>query len=79
VVNWNSGPGSQSVIAGIPAFVGPDSLAAPVGNLDWSKIESPVKTDRDQWIIDIAHTEWTVAEIATGEPLARLLPRLQSF
>jgi hypothetical protein len=79
VVNWNSGPGSQSVIAGIPAFVGPDSLAAPVGNLDWSTIESPAKIDRDQWLIDIAHTEWTVAEIATGEPLARLLPRLQSF
>jgi hypothetical protein len=34
VINENSGPGCQSVIAGVPAFVGADSLAAPVANLD---------------------------------------------
>jgi hypothetical protein len=32
VVNHNSGPGSQAVLNGVPAFVDSSSLAAPVGN-----------------------------------------------
>jgi hypothetical protein len=73
VVNWNSGPGPQSVIAGVPAFVGPNSLAAPVANLDLSMIETPHMPDRTQWINQLAHTEWTTQELATGLPIKRLL------
>jgi hypothetical protein len=76
VINWNSGPGSQAIMSGVPAFVDASSLAAPVGNLDWSQIESPARPDRQQWLIDIAHTEWTCAELATGQPLVRLMPGL---
>lgn len=72
VINWNSGPGSQAVIAGVPAFVGPSSMAAPVANLDWSQIEKPVRPDRDSWLNWLAHAEWTVDEIASGEPLSQL-------
>jgi hypothetical protein len=77
VINWNSGPGVQAAIAGVPVFVGASSLAAPVGNLDLSQIEKPVCPDRANWLVDIAHTEWTVEEIATGYPIKRLLPGLQ--
>ena len=73
VVNHNSGPGSQAVIAGVPAFVGFSSLAAPVGNVTMSNIEKPDRPDREEWFNEMAHTEWTVDEIATGLPLARLL------
>jgi hypothetical protein len=73
VINHNSGPGSQAVIAGVPAFVGLSSLAASVGNLTMVNIENPVRPDREEWLYQIAHTEWTVKEIATGLPLARLL------
>lgn len=73
VVNWNSNPGVLSVMSGIPAFVGGDSLAAPVGNLDLASIENPRRPDRRQWINDLAYTEWTVEEIASGLPLSRLL------
>lgn len=73
VVNWNSGPGVQSVLAGVPAFVGSSSLAAPVANLDLSLIETPKRSDRTQWLNDLCYTEWTVEEIATGIPVARLL------
>lgn len=73
VINWNSGPGSQAVINGVPAFVGATSLAAPVGNLDWTQIENPARQDRAGWLEHIAHTEWTVNEIATGYPIRRLL------
>lgn len=76
VINENSGPGCQSIIAGVPAFVGVDSLAAPVANLDLLDIEKPWMPDRTAWLEDIAHTEWTVEEIASGYPLQRLLPRL---
>jgi hypothetical protein len=78
VINENSSPGCQSVIAGVPAFVGTDSLAAPVANLDLLDIEKPWMPDRTAWLEDIAHTEWTVEEIASGYPLQRLLPGLQS-
>lgn len=76
VINENSGPGCQSIIAGVPAFVGADSLAAPVANLDLLNIEKPWMPDRTAWLEDIAHTEWTVEEIASGYSLQRLLPRL---
>jgi len=78
VINENSGPGCQSIIAGVPAFVGADSLAAPVANLNLLDIEKPWMPDRTAWLEDIAHTEWTVEEISLGYPLQRLLPRLQS-
>jgi hypothetical protein len=73
VVNHNSGPGSQAIIAGVPAFVGLSSLAAPVSNVTMGNIENPDRPNREEWLNQIAHTEWTVEEIATGLPLARLL------
>ena len=76
VINWNSGPGVQAAMAGVPVFVGASSLAAPVGNQDLSHIEKPVRPDRANWLVDIAHTEWTVNELATGYPIKRLLPGL---
>ena len=72
VINWNSGPGSQAIIQGVPAFVGPTSLAAPVANLDLSQIERPVMPDRNKWFQDICHTEWTLDEIGSGLPVSRL-------
>jgi len=68
VVNCNSTPGVLSVIKGIPAFVCPTSLAAPVANLDLSQIENASRPDREGWINDLAWTEWTVPEIEQGIP-----------
>jgi hypothetical protein len=73
VVNHNSGPGSQAVLNGVPAFVDVTSLAADVGNLDLSSIEQPVRPDRSDWLEKLAQTEWYVEEIASGLPLERLL------
>jgi len=73
VVNYNSGPGSQAILAGVPAFVDASSLAAPVGNLDLSTINNPSRPDRAQWLEQLAHTEWYTDEIATGVPLERLM------
>lgn len=73
VVNWNSNPGIESTIHGVPAFVGPDSLAAPVANQDLACIENPRLLDRQQWLNDLAYTEWTLDEIVQGLPLDRLI------
>ena len=32
----------------------------------------PLRPDRTQWLNDIAHTEWTLEEIAGGEPSKHL-------
>jgi hypothetical protein len=73
IINHNSGPGTQAIINGVPAFVGASSLAAPVANLDLAQIENPLRPDRTQWIEQLAHTEWTIPEIESGLPLQRLL------
>jgi hypothetical protein len=59
VINYNSGPGIQAVIAGVPAVVDQTSLAHNV-------------TDRRQWLIEICHTEYTVEEIESGSWIKRI-------
>ena len=73
VLNWNSGPGPQALMAGIPAFVGPASLASAIANWDLSQIENPPRPDRSVWLEQLAHTEWTVEEIKSGLPFSRLV------
>ena len=72
VVSWSSNPGIHAILNGIPAFVGPQSLAYDVANHDLSMIEKPLMPDRAQWLNDYAYTEWTVEEIAQGTPFSRL-------
>lgn len=76
VVNWSSNPAVEAVRDGIPVFVGPSSLAYDVGNHSLENINDPVRPDRQQWLNDLAHTEWTVQEIAEGIPLKQLTDRL---
>jgi hypothetical protein len=73
VVNHNSGPGTQAILNGVPAFVHSSSLAAPVSNTDLSSLNNPVRPDRTAWLEKLACTEWYTDEIATGLPLKRLL------
>lgn len=71
-VCWSSNPGIHSILKGVPAFVGPSSLAYDVANHDLNNIESPVRPDRQQWLNDYAHTEYTVEEISQGIPIKHL-------
>jgi len=72
VINWSSNPGIIAAMRGVPVFTSFSSLAWSVANLDVNKINNPDTPDRRQWLNDLAHTEWTTEEIATGEPIARL-------
>jgi len=59
VINYNSGPGIQATIAGVPVIVDSSSLAYNV-------------VDKEQWLIDICHTEYTLNEIESGTWVRRI-------
>jgi hypothetical protein len=75
VVNYNSGPGIQAAIAGVRPIVDETSLAAPVA-VQYADIEKPYTVNRDLWLIQICHTEYTIPEIKAGLWLTRLAPAL---
>jgi hypothetical protein len=77
VINYNSGPGIQAAIAGVRPVVDATSLAHSVG-VSWADLERPYTLDRQQWLTEICHTEYTVSEIERGLWLDRLLPALQA-
>lgn len=72
VVNHNSSSAVQAILNGIPAVVSTTSIAAPVAATDLSCINNLIRPDRQQWINDLAWSEWTVEEIAQGIPLQLL-------
>jgi hypothetical protein len=71
MVNYNSGPGIQAALAGTRPIVDRTSLAWPVG-IDIKDIELPYTVDRDQWLVEICHTEYTLKEIEQGQWITRL-------
>jgi hypothetical protein len=76
VVNWSSNPAVEAVRNGIPVFVGPSSLAWDVSNHSFDTINDPIEPNRQQWLNDLAHTEYTIQEIAQGLPLKNLTSKL---
>jgi hypothetical protein len=71
IVNYNSGPGIQAAIAGVRPIVEMSSLAYPVG-VGLADIEQPYTTNRDLWLTQISHTEYTVPELEQGLWLKRI-------
>jgi hypothetical protein len=71
MVNYNSGPGIQAALAGTRPIVDQTSLAWPVA-INLNQIDQPYNIDRDQWLIEICHTEYTIKEIQQGLWLQRL-------
>lgn len=75
VVNYNSGPAVQAAIHGSPIICDSSSLAYPVSE-KWENIENPQLPNREDWLLKLSHTEWTVEEIAQGIPLGRIIPKI---
>jgi hypothetical protein len=71
IVNYNSGPGIQAGLAGTRPIVDQTSLAYPI-SIDINNIEQPYTVDRDQWLVEICHTEYTIEEISQGTWIQRL-------
>lgn len=72
VINLSSTPAILAAIEGIPIFTSPDSLAYPVSMKNIEKIEDPVMPDRQLWLEQICHTEWSLSEIESGIPIKRI-------
>ena len=75
VVNYNSGPGIQAAISGTRPIVDQSSLAYPV-SVSYAELEQPYLIDRDRWLVEICHTEYTLNEIQQGTWLKRIAPAL---
>lgn len=75
IVSYNSGPGIQAALAGTRPVVNPSSLAYPV-SVAIADIEQPYEVDRDRWLVEICHTEYTVDELKRGIWLNRIRPAL---
>ena len=71
VINHNSGVPIHAAIAGTPVICDKSSLAFPMSDTI-DNILNPVLPEREDWLISLAHTEWTVEEIAKGIPIKRL-------
>jgi hypothetical protein len=76
LINYNSGPGIQAAIAGIRPVVASSSLAYPVG-VGFADIEQPYLKDRETWLTQICHTEYTLDELRRGTWISRLAPALE--
>lgn len=76
VVNYNSNPAIESVLAGVPVYVDQSSLCWDVGNPILSDVNNPARPDRTEWLKQISYTEWLVEEIRQGLPWKRLKPHL---
>lgn len=77
VVNYNSGPGIQAAISGTRPIVDRTSLAYPV-SVSYAELEQPYLLDRDRWLVEICHTEYTLQEIQQGIWLPRIQPALST-
>jgi hypothetical protein len=75
VVSYNSGPGIQAAISGTRPVVDKTSLAYPV-SVNIQDIEKPYDVDRDQWLTEVCHTEYTLEEITQGLWLKRIASAL---
>jgi hypothetical protein len=71
LVNHNSGPGIQAALAGTRPMVDTSSLAHPV-SIQMKDIDQPYTVDRDQWLVEICHTEYKLSEIEQGSWIKRL-------
>ena len=72
LINWSSNPATQAVMNGIPVFTGQSSLAWDMSMKSLTNINNPLMPDREQWLNNLAYTEWSVPEISQGTPIKHL-------
>ena len=51
---------------GIPVFAAEHSPAAPIAEHDFSRIETPVYPDREQWLRTLSYSQFHVSEMSDG-------------
>jgi hypothetical protein len=75
VVTFNSNSGVEALIEGVPVFAADEgSMVWGVCNRYLEDINKPEMHIRDQWINDLAYTQWTPAEMREGLAWKHLSP-----
>ena len=78
VINYNSNPAIEAVLAGVPIMTHESSRCWPVANpIEYT--EQYAKPERQQWANDLCYTEWTEQEILTGLPFKRIRQKLEDL
>jgi hypothetical protein len=76
VVTWASSIAAQALVLGVPVFYeAPRIICASACNRGLEKIEMPAKPDRLPALERLAWAQWSVREIARGDPFRFLLAR----
>ena len=74
MVIWASSAGVHGLVAGIPVICeGPAWIAKGATGADIKTVDAPVMPERLPVFERLAWAQWTMAEIASGEPFARLI------
>ena len=66
VVSHNSAVVVDAVLNGVPVFCDKMNMGVPIGLTDFSKIEQPIKPDREKWIDSLLANQFTMSEIRNG-------------
>ena len=72
VVSHSSVAAVEAAQFGVPVFGPNTSPAFPVGLDDLSKIETPIKPPRKDWLKTLSYSQFSIAEIASGKAWATL-------
>lgn len=68
VVTFNSNSAVEAVIKGVPVFSFDEgSMVWPICNKSWLDIENPKFPNRQQWLNNLAYSQWLPAEMRSGE------------
>lgn len=69
VVSYGGNIGFDCVVGGVPHFAIGDSVARPLSETDWSRVNVarvPSDSERLQWCANVAYCQWSLAEIEAG-------------
>lgn len=73
VIIWASSIGVHALVAGVPVIAASPYWICKAASGRLEDIENPPIPDRLPVLERLAHAQWTLAEIASGEPFRRLL------
>jgi tetratricopeptide (TPR) repeat protein len=77
-VTYSSGGAVDALLAGVPPIcLSPANLAYQLCSQSLDDIEAPLEPDREQFLRDLAYSQWTPGEIVSGAAWRHLQPAIQ--
>lgn len=77
VVTFSSNTGVDAILQGIPSYAADQgSMIWNIANKDITHINAPALKTREQWVNDIAYTQWNYDEMRSGEAWMHIKPLL---